>query len=105
MEPGDAFTWSKWLADLLGPGGFVASIVAGGEGWFIYKLMLWHHAERKETLQECQIERKEWTTVLATQRKNTQEAYNMVRENTKALAGVEAAIKRIAGFAIRKKPR
>lgn len=65
MEPHE-FSFFQWLANLLGPGGFVATIAAAGEGWFIYKLYHWHHSERKETQAECALERKGWIMSIET---------------------------------------
>lgn len=47
MDPADRSTW-QFLADLLGPVGFVAMAAACGIAWMCWKRELSHRDERKE---------------------------------------------------------
>ena len=107
MESAGDFSVWQWLADLLGPGGFVAFVAAGAEAWFIYKMHGWHRDERQEFHATCKTERDEWAERLESidkekssrfeqMRLDDKEQWRAVGAATRAMRDVTAIVARLA---------
>lgn len=98
------FSFLKWLAELLGPGGFVAAVAAGGSCYLNWRQLNWsrrdaatfqlataslakdlndkHNAAFLALTSECHTERSEWATRL--------DKVEMARDHRAALARKDA---------------
>ena len=83
MESAGDFSVWKWLAELLGPGGFVAFIAASAEAWFIFKMHGWHRDERLEFHNLCKDERDEWSVTIKGIEKERRERSLQYRKDIK----------------------
>ncbi len=81
----DLSMW-QWLANLLGPGGFVAVLCLGALGWWHMRCVRDHRDERKELHNQCHVT----ITTLQLEKKE-------IRRNVKDQWAIVNAFKETAG--------
>jgi len=100
VDPVDKGTW-QFLADLLGPVGFVGVLAAAGIAWMCWKRELAHRDERREWIEEYVKRLSDFIKQSRDDRKEQFGTVAQVKDSVEELAGVMQR----AGLKVRKRKR
>lgn len=100
MDPAAASTW-QFLADLLGPVGFVAVMAGGGIAWLCWKREQAHREERKEWIGDYN---KRLSDLFKQSREDRKEQFGTVTACKDSVEDLAAIMQR-SGFKVRKRRR
>jgi hypothetical protein len=100
MDPTDKTTW-QWLADLLGPVGFVTLLGAAAASWACWKREIAHREERREWSNEFM---KRLSDLFKQSREDRKEQFGTVTACKDSLEELAAVMQR-AGLKVRKRKR
>ncbi len=100
MDPADRGTW-EFLADLLGPVGFVAVLAGAGMAWMCWKRELAHRDERREWMDDFMKRLGDMIKNSRDDRKEQFGTVSAVKDSVEELAGVMQR----AGLNVRKRKR
>lgn len=100
MDVADRSTW-QWLADLLGPVGFVTLVCFGAAAWACWKRELAHRDERLEWMNAYE---KRLSDMIKHSREDRKEQFGTVSEVKDAVEELAGVMQR-AGLKVRKRKR